>query len=114
MQVFVAFDGDDIGKRTGRAVLANDVGEVTRVSQAITAGEDLWRSFAVGYGGQMISWGGDEGSFAIDASHLAEMPQIAKRYSQLVGATVSVGVGMLLGDAAKALLIAKVKGKNRI
>jgi len=38
MDVFVCWDGDKIGRRVGRAVLADDVGEVRRVDQAINAG----------------------------------------------------------------------------
>lgn len=114
MDVFVCWDGDKIGRRVGRAVLANDVGEVRRVDQAINAGNELWKSFAVNHGGSVIEMGGDEGRIVVDASVLADMPSIAKQYSNLVGATVSVGVGMSMSDSAKALVIAKLRGGNQI
>lgn len=114
MDVFVCWDGDKIGRRVGRAVLANDVGEVRRVNQAINAGNGLWEAFAVNHGGSVIEMGGDEGRIVVDASWLAEMPAIAKQYSNVVGATVSVGVGMSMSDAARALVIAKLRGGDLI
>jgi hypothetical protein len=94
--------------------LDNDVGEVRRVDQAINAGNDLWKAFAVNSGGSVIEMGGDEGRIVVDASKLAEMPSIAKQYSQVVGATVSVGVGMKMSESAMALVIAKLRGGNQI
>ncbi len=114
MELFVCWDGDKIGRRVGRAVLANDVGEVRRVDQAINAGNELWKAFALAAGGSIIEIGGDEGRIVIDASHLAEMPQIARRYAELVGATVSVGVGMKMSESAMALVVAKLRGGNVI
>jgi minimal CRISPR polymerase domain len=114
VEVIVCFDGDKIGRRVGRAVLANDVGEVRRVDQAINAGNELWRNFAVNVGGSVVELGGDEGRIMIDASRLQEVPGVAQRYAETVGATVSVGVGMKLSEAAQALVITKVRGGNRI
>jgi hypothetical protein len=114
MDVFVCWDGDKIGRRVGRAVLADDVGEVRRVDQAINAGNELWKAFALNSGGSVIEMGGDEGRIVVDASKLAEMPQIAKNYSRLVGATVSVGVGMKMSESAQALVVAKLRGGNQI
>jgi hypothetical protein len=114
MDVFVCWDGDKIGRRVGRAVLANDVGEVRRVDQAINSGNEIWKAFAVNHGGSVIEIGGDEGRIMIDASWLAEMPSIARGYANLVGATVSVGVGMSMSDSAMALVVAKLRGGNQI
>lgn len=114
MDVFVCWDGDKIGRRVGRAVLADDVGEVRRIDQAIIAGNELWKAFAVNNGGSVIEMGGDEGRIVVDASKLGEMPQIAIRYSRLVGATVSVGVGMKMSESAQALVVAKLRGGNQI
>jgi len=114
MDTFICWDGDKIGRRVGRAVLADDVGAVRRVDQAINAGNELWRAFALNNGGSVIEIGGDEGRIVVDASKLADMPQVAKQYADLVGATVSVGVGMKLSESAKALVVAKLRGGNVI
>lgn len=114
MDVFVCYDGDKIGRRVGRAVLRDDVGEVRKVDQAINAGNDLWKHFAVKVGGSVIEVGGDEGRIVVDASRLHEMPGVAQRYAETVGATVSVGVGMRMSESAQALVIAKLRGGNQI
>lgn len=114
MDVFVCWDGDKIGRRVGRAVLDDNVGEVRRVDQAINAGNELWRAMALAAGGSVIEVGGDEGRVQIDASHLGDMPPVAERYAETVGATVSVGVGTKLSESAKALVVAKLRGGNRI
>jgi len=112
MDVYVCWDGDKIGRRVGRAVLGNDVGEVRRVDQAINAGNELWRNYAVNNGGSIIEIGGDEGRISVDASKLAGIPQVADQYAQTVGATVSVGIGMKLSESAQALMVAKLRGGN--
>jgi len=114
MDVYVCWDGDKIGRRVGRAVLRDDVGEVRQVDQAINAGNELWRSLALSVGGSVIEIGGDEGRIVIDASHLGKIPGIAENYSETVGATVSVGVGKKLSESAMALVIAKLRGGDQI
>lgn len=110
MLCFISFDGDSVGRVIGRAVLSDDVSEVARVSQRIDHGEEIWRAFALRSGGQMISCGGDEGSFSIGVDHLPEIPAISKQYAEAVDATVSVGIGMKLSESAKALMVAKLRG----
>lgn len=112
--VYIAFDGDHIGRKIGRASLANDPDEVRRISQAIEAGNEIWRSWALGHGADVINIGGDEGRVRVGAEHLGELPDIKRRYAERVGSTVSVGVGSKLGDADKALLAAKLEGGDRI
>ena len=114
MQIFVSWDGDHVGRRSGRAILDNDTGEARRIGQAIDSGNELWKNFAVNVGGSLITMGGDEGHILIDASRLSEMPAVAERYSETVGATVSVGVGTKLRDSAKALVVAKLRGGDKI
>jgi hypothetical protein len=114
VNVFVCWDGDHIGRQVGRAVLSDNVEEVRRVDQAINAGNELWRSFALRCGGSVIEIGGDEGRVEITADHLPELPKIARQYADTVGATVSVGVAVRLSESAKALLVAKLRGGSRI
>lgn len=113
MYVFVCWDGDHIGRQVGRAVLSDNVEEVRRVDQAINAGNELWRSFALRCGGSVIEVGGDEGRISVTADHLTEVPAIARQYADTVGATVSVGIAVRLSESAKALLVAKLRGGNQ-
>lgn len=114
MRVFVCFDGDTIGQMVGRARAADDVEEVRRVNQRIDLGNDIWRAWATNSGGSVIEIGGDEGAVEVPADKLDELPSIREQYQGKVEATVSVGVGMKLSEASKALLAAKLKGKDQI
>jgi hypothetical protein len=113
VNVFICWDGDHIGRQVGRAVLSDNVEEVRRVDQAINAGNELWRSFALRAGGSIIEIGGDEGRIEVSAEHLTGVPAIARQYGDTVGATVSVGVAVRMSESAKALLVAKLRGGNQ-
>lgn len=114
MLCYVSFDGDGIGQLVGRARLADDVEEVRKVNQRIDLGNEIWKSYALRVGGSIVEIGGDEGALEIPADHLDELPAIARQYAEAVGATVSVGVGTRLSESAKALLHAKLTGKDKI
>lgn len=96
------------------ARLNDDLVELRRISQVIEAGNKLWESFAQRSEGQLCGSGGDEGAVSVEATHLGELPLIAQQYADSVGATVSVGIGMKLSESSKAVLIAKLRGKNQI
>lgn len=110
MNVFVCFDGDHIGARIGRECMQDDVAGVRQISAAIEAGNELWRSLALRVGGTVISCGGDEGAISIPAQYLSDVPTIQSRYAQAVGATCTVGVGIKLSQASKALMVGKLRG----
>src|ERR1700690_985887 len=113
--IYVSYDGDGIGARIGQARLHDDVVEVKRVNQAIEAGNRAFYAFVDStFGAEMIEVAGDEGCFMLPPDKLSEIPRIAKQYSDLVGATVSIGIGMSLSQSSKALLIAKLRGKKQL
>jgi hypothetical protein len=114
MLCYISFDGDGIGKMVGRARLADNVEEVRRVNQRIDSGNEIWKSWALRVGGSIIEIAGDEGAIMVPADKLDELPALAEQYGGAVEATVSVGVGMKLSESAKALLYAKLTGKNKI
>lgn len=114
IDIFVSWDGDGIGRLAGQARLSDDVGEVRRVSAAIEAGNEVWKSFALSVGGQIVEIGGDEGAIQIGPDRLPDLADVARRYQEAAGATASVGVGTKLSESSKALAVAKIRGKNRI
>ncbi len=114
VNVFVSADGDGIGRLIGLARLNDDVAEVRRIDQCISSGNKIFESFAMRCGTSVIESGGDEIAFVLPADKLSELPAIAEQYAQAVGATVSVGIGMKLSESSKALMVAKLRGKNRI
>jgi hypothetical protein len=114
MKLFVSFDGDHIGRMIGRASLADNPEEVSRIGQAIDRGNRVWTSWAESHGGRVVNVGGDEGRLEIEADYLSELPGIREQYEGAVGSTCSVGVGTKLSEADKSLMAAKLQGGDRI
>lgn len=114
MLVYVSADGDNIGREVGRASLADEEEEIRKISQRIDAGNRVIESWVITNGGELISYGGDEIRFKIPGDKLGDLPKIREQYAGAVGSTVSVGVGMKVSEADKALLAAKLQGKDRI
>lgn len=113
-KLYVAFDGDGIGQQVGRARLDNDVEGIRRISQAIDRGNAVWAGWAMSYGGSTIEVGGDEGLLEVPARALEQLEQVRHAYETAVGAPCSVGLGKKVSEASKALLAAKLRGKNRV
>ena len=113
MDVYITWDADNLGQLVGRARLQDDVEEVRRVAQRVDQGNLIWRSWVESLGGSLIEMGGDEGAAVVPADHLDELEGIRGQYAGKVGASVSVGIGMRLSEASKALLAAKLTGKNQ-
>lgn len=114
MTTYVCFDGDGIGQLVGRARLADDVEQVRIVSRRIENGNQVFKAWSESHGTNAIECGGDEGAVEIPPDYLDELPGIKEKYEGVVGATVSIGVGMKLSEASRALMYAKVTGKNKI
>lgn len=114
MNVFIAWDGDHIGRQVGRASLNDDAEALRRISQAIDHGNAIWKSWVESHGGSIVSMGGDEGRAEMPADYLDELPKIREQYQGAVGSTVSVGVGIKLSEADRALIAAKLRGGDRI
>jgi hypothetical protein len=114
MDLFIAWDGDHIGRKVGQLALSDDEEGLRRVSQAIDAGNRLMAAWVNAALGAMISYGGDEGRARIPATALADVERIRQQYAQAVGSPVSVGVGIRLSESDKALLSAKLRGGDQV
>lgn len=114
MNCFVVFDGDGIGQMVEKARLSDDLPMVKILSTKIDAGNQVFKLWAESHGTNAIEIGGDEGAVEIPADYLSELSAIKEKYESAVGATVSIGVGMKLSEANRALVYAKVTGKNKI
>jgi hypothetical protein len=111
--VYVSIDGDDIGKLHGQAILSDDPQAVEDISHKINMGQEIFGDWAHKWDGKQISFGGDEGIWEIPEEALDELETIRKDYEYATGFTVSVGVGKKMSESGRALLVAKVKGKNQ-
>lgn len=114
MLLFISWSCDHIGREIGRHALSDDVEGLRRMSQAIDHGNDIWRSWVMSTGGSLISMDGDEGRAEVPADRIEDLPKVRTQYSEAVGAKVSVGVGVKLGEAEKALMAAKIRGGDKI
>lgn len=114
MDLFVSFDGDHIGRKVGQLSLADDEEGVRRISQAIDSGNRLVAAWVNSVLGAMISYGGDELRARIPANSLVDVERIRQQYATAVGSSVSVGVGIRLSEADKALLSAKIRGGDQV
>lgn len=112
-KIYISFKGDTDTKKD-QASLSDDPSEVRRISQAIEKGNEIWRSWCITVGGDLISLGGDEGRVCVFADHIEDLQAIQERYAHAVDAPVSIGIGLKLSEADKALLVSKLHGTGRI
>jgi hypothetical protein len=112
--LFIAADGDGIGKQVGRAVIADDVEQLHKISERIDAAQEYILHWSKQNDGIKISGGGDEFTAAIPKEVVHQLESLRKDIEHAFGYTISIGVGKSLSEAGTALLVAKLRGKNRI
>jgi hypothetical protein len=112
--IYISADGDGIGKKVGRAVIANNVEELHKVSNRIDAAQDFILHWCKDNGGIKISGGGDEFTAAIPPEAKDKIEDLRENIEKSFEYTISVGVGRSLSEAGTALLVAKLRGKDRI
>lgn len=112
--LFMAADGDGIGKKVGRAVIANDTDALHKISARIDAAQDFILHWAKQVDGVKISGGGDEFTAAIPKDAVKMVESLRKDIEHAFGYTISVGIGKSLSEAGTALLVAKLRGKDQI
>jgi len=112
--LYFATDGDEIGKRHAAALLDDNIEEISRISESITAANEMVQEFFEARGGRKISLGGDEGVFEAPAEAVNDLEQLRKDYEYMIGSTLSIGYGSRPSEAGKALLEAKETGKNKV
>lgn len=114
IKVYISADGDNIGRMVGIAAQHDDESQVRILSSKIKEANKIFADWASFNGGTVIEDAGDEIRVKIDADHLKDLPDLKQRYQDFVGATLSIGIGTKLSEADKALLAAKLRGKDRI
>lgn len=112
--LYVSADGDGIGALIGKARLEDDEAALRAANHRIIEGNQVFKRWAEENQGSVIEDGGDEILLAIPAEALAGLPEVRKQYHDVTGATVSVGVGVKISESSKALLYAKIHGKDQI
>jgi hypothetical protein len=111
---FVTGDGDGFEARKQDLSEANDVGGLRVLCTAQDKAADIWRSWALNNGGTVISTGLDSFCLEVPADVLDQLPALVDQYRLSTGFTITVGVGMVLRQAAVALAWGKLNGGARI
>lgn len=114
IELYLAFDGDHCGNTIKEAALADKPNELRVIDDRIKKGNEIFKNWAESIRANVISLGGDEGRFQYSAEHTTEIKSLVENYKQLTRFTVSVGIGTKLSEAEKALMYAKLHGKNQI
>lgn len=113
-QLFMAYDGDNAGRLVGQAILADDAEGLHEASSRIEHGHDIVSEWVQAHDGQVISGGGDEGTFVIPKQAVEDIEHLRKDYQFATDLTMTVGVGASLSEAGKALMVGKFRGKDQV
>ena len=112
--IFFSYDADNAGSKIGLAVIHDDYSELQKISERILLGNQLIGRWARERGGIQYSSGGDQGVYAIPKQYEKELEVLRRDYNYATKLTVSIGVGDHLSESGQALLMAKLKGKDRV
>ena len=112
--LYLAYDGDNAGRLVGRAILADDAHALHDVSSRISHGHEIVKDWAESHGGQIISGGGDEGTFVIPPHAVEDIEKLRADYQYATNLTMTVGTGASLSQAGKALMVGKFRGKDQV
>lgn len=113
-QAYVSIDGDNIGNKVFQAEEQDDEEAIKEISDKINAGQNLLRQWAEQNGGKVIEAGGDEGLVKVPSTALDHLEELRKQYFDLVGATLTVGVGKKISESTAARQLGKLRGKNTV
>jgi len=112
--IYVSVDGDSIGNAVARAEDTDDEEQLSQMSARINAGQDWFRTWAMQIGGQVIESGGDEGLAKVPSQAVQQVESLRVKYADVVGATLSVGIGSKISESTKARMLAKLRGKDQV
>jgi hypothetical protein len=113
----LSWDADNAGRHIGQSILDNDIHSLAHYSKAIKDGNELIVEWARFHGGEIVSDGGDQGVVVFPESSdieaiLSELEHVRAEYENLVGNTVTFGIGSDLSESGKALIAGKLMGKD--
>lgn len=112
--IYIAGDGDGIGSHVGQAVLHDDEQALHEISNAINEGQQTVIEWTESNGGTVISAGGDEFVAILPEELYEQLEDLREAYAQIVGATLTIGVGSSMSEAGKSLIYGKLNGKDQI
>lgn len=114
--IYFSFDGDDIGNEVARQIVAGDVEAAKELSRNIHRAQDELMGILSDRGADIIFQGGDnlmaELSFEKYDESLSNV--FHKKYIQITGHSVSIGIGRTPIEAHGAIIVSKdIPGKGQ-
>ena len=113
-KIYVALNGDDVGKRIGEAIASDDHDSLQDASSAIKSGHSMIEQWAEARGGRVVTSSGDEGIFEMPEEALQELESIRASYKDMTGHSLTVGIDNSMSEASKALVYGKLNDKDQI
>jgi hypothetical protein len=113
-KLYIFADGDGIGSLVGTYVLKDDVNAFIKQSKLIREGNRLLADWISSANGEVYNNEGDEIVGHIDPSRVKDLENIRQKYYETTGSSISIGLGNSLSQAGKALIAAKLTGKDKI
>ncbi len=117
--IFIALDGDNVGKQLEYLSFTNDIGQLKDFSKIFSEKMNwLQQELISTFNAEIIIFGGD--NLMASLEHQKNMSDFLNKLKaifdefQVVGKTLSAGIGETPREAFIALNFAKSSGKNRI
>lgn len=115
--VFISADGDNMGAKVAKAILANDAESAKKVSQSIIRGElGFVKEAKKRMSAEVIIAGGDDILLKVPAKqfNVQAIDWLRSSYPRATsGGTITVGIGNDMIQSHKALVVGKSTGKNK-
>jgi hypothetical protein len=111
-KIIISYAADDL--KLTQAMISDQPDEVRRVNQGFDRGAEIWASWCLVHGGDVVSKMGPLGIVTIAPEHLAELPDIQERYASAVDGMVAIGIGLTLRESRRALELAEHHGGSKV
>jgi ADP-ribose pyrophosphatase YjhB (NUDIX family) len=112
-QVFLAFDGDNIGAKVEQAAMRDDLDGIKEMHESILRGQKVIRDYGKKWEADIYIDGGDDIAMVIDRKALKGLEDVRLDYKKVTGHSVTAGIGDRISRAGHALLYGKLTGKDK-
>jgi GTP cyclohydrolase III len=113
--LYIAIDGDDVGRHLEYLMLVNDIDGITEFSIKYKKAMDwLVQSLIARFEASVVFSGGDNilASLSEEKFTLKDVELIRSKFSKIADKTLSIGIGNSAREAYFALKLSKSSGKN--
>ena len=113
-KIFIVFDADQTKDRLDMAIEANAANDICQLNQSIDKANEFVKSWAILHDGSVVSIAGAKIRVTIAPEYIEDLPKLKDIYESAVDSPVSIGLGLTLSEADRALKCAKLDGGDKI